>query len=243
MSEIDLKKEYYLEGSNEGCLLIHGFTSTPAELRELGEALSVEGYSVLGVKLKGHGTTIEDMEQCTYEDWIQSSIEAYNQLKLNCDVIYVIGHSMGALLALQLAANNPVRKVIALAPALVHKDKRANLAFILKHFMHYNEWEYKARPADEEKYLLGYSKVPIKSLHQLNKLQKAVKKELYKITSPILVVHAKKDEAVDFKSISLIEKSSSSKLIKAVYLEKCGHNITVECEKEIVLKEVIDFIK
>ena len=68
MKTIDYKQSYFFSGNETGCLLIHGFTSTPAELRELGELLHKVGYTVLGVRLSGHGTTVEDLEKSNYKD-------------------------------------------------------------------------------------------------------------------------------------------------------------------------------
>lgn len=243
MEDINLKDEYFFKGNDIGCLLIHGFTSTPAELKELGEKLIAQGFSVLGVKLKGHGTTLEDFEKSKYTHWIDSVEKAYNKLKDFCSKIYVIGHSMGGVLTLNLAENYSADKLVLLAPALVTKDKKAIFVPILKHFMKYTEWAPVERPKEETKYLLGYSKIPLTCIHELNKLQKITKTSLDKINTPLLIIHAKKDNAIDEKGIEIIEKSVSSKEIKKVYLSKCGHNITIECEKEIVFKEVLDFLK
>ena len=67
----EFAKEFYYKGSNTGVLLIHGFTGTPSEVRLLGEFLKDKGYTVRGILLKGHGTTIEDMRKCGYRDWIK----------------------------------------------------------------------------------------------------------------------------------------------------------------------------
>lgn len=243
MENIDIKKEYLLSGDKTGCLLIHGFTSTPAEMRELGEKLNQEkGYTVLGVRLSGHGTDIDDMEKSQYRDWIKSVEDSYQVLKKLCTRIYVIGHSMGGVLALNLAENHEVDKVITLSPALVTKNKAAKYAGIIKYFMRYTEWGPEQRPIEETKYLLGYSKVPLKSIQELNRLQRSTKGELKKISNPILIIYSSKDNAIDGKGIKLIEDNVSSAKVKKVILNKCGHNITIECEKEKVFKDVIEFL-
>ena len=242
MENIDLKKEYFFQGNKTGCLLIHGFSSTPAELRELGENLSEEGYTVLGIKLSGHGTIVEDMEKSNYKDWIKSAEDGYERLKKTCTKIYVIGHSMGGVLALYIAENNNVNKVVALAPALVTKNKSAKYVGILKHFIKYTEWAPEERPEEEIKYLLGYSKIPLSSIQELNRLQKVTRKDLKKIEQPLLIVHAIHDNAIHENSIKLLETSVSSKQIQKLYLNNCGHNITVESEKNEVFQEVISFL-
>ncbi|MCX7951088.1 MAG: alpha/beta fold hydrolase [Clostridiales bacterium] len=240
---IDLRREYLLEGNNEGCLVIHGFTGTPAELRLLGEKVHEMGYTVYGVRLKGHGTTVEEMEQCTYRDWIDSVVDGYNLLKQRCEKVHVIGHSMGSLLALYMAENFEVESVAALAPPLFNKNKAANFAFIIKYFMKYSEWEPRERPEEEMKYLLGYNKVPIKSVHEFNKLNSLVKKNLNKIDKPLLIVYSTNDETVDAKSADYLNNNVKSKDKKVCKLQKSGHNITVECEREDCFKAVLEFLE
>ena len=243
MEIINLKEEYFLPGNNEACLLIHGFTSTPAELRELREKIHEIGYTVLGVKLKGHGTTAEDMEKSTYLDWIESAVEGYRKLKDKYEKIYVIGHSMGSLLALHIAKNFNIDKVIALSPPLIIKNKSARWAFIAKYFVRFSEDNPRVRPEEEKKFLLGYHKTPIRSVHEFNKLAAKVRKDLYKINKPLLIVHSHMDRTVDEESVDLLYNSVSSQIKEKIYLNKCGHNITVECEKEDVFRGVIDFLK
>ena len=240
---VDMKKEFYYKGNSTGCLLIHGFTSTPAELFELGLRLKDEGYTVLGVRLKGHGTDIHDMEKCKYTDWIESCEEGYERLKSQCDKINVIGHSMGSLLALHIASEHEVNKVAALSPPIRVKDRRANFAFLIKYFVKYNMWGKGNRPEEEAKYLIGYGGAPLCCVAELVSLTRKVTKELGKITKPLLIVHSHKDMTVDEKSVDILKNNVGTKDVKVVYLEKCGHNITVECEKNIVSDEVANFLK
>ncbi|HHT01611.1 MAG TPA: alpha/beta fold hydrolase [Firmicutes bacterium] len=87
-----------------GCLLIHGFTGTPGEMRPLGEWLVQRGYSVEGVRLAGHGTSPAHLNEKTWQDWVFSARLGYEQLAQACDTVHLIGSSMGGLVALHLAA-------------------------------------------------------------------------------------------------------------------------------------------
>ena len=51
---IKTAEPFYFPGNSTGCLLIHGFTGTPKEMRPLGDFLADKGYSVLGIRLSGH---------------------------------------------------------------------------------------------------------------------------------------------------------------------------------------------
>ncbi|MDO6354703.1 alpha/beta fold hydrolase [Caloramator sp. CAR-1] len=242
LNQEDLRREYFLKGREEGCLLIHGFTSTPAELRELGHFLNEKGYTVYGVRLHGHGTSIDEMERSTFKDWIKSVEGGLNFLKESCSKIYVIGHSMGSLLALYIAENYDIDKVVALSPPLILKNKTGNFAFIIKYFMRYAKWPPEERPEEEKKYLLGYDKIPVKSIHEFNKLNRLVKKNLKKVKSPLFIVQSEKDSTVDIASVDYLYNAATSSVKQKCILKKCGHNITIECEKHDVFNAVYKFL-
>ena len=46
-------------GGDVGCLVLHGFTATPSEVRWLAEHLAGQGHTVYAPRLAGHGTTPE----------------------------------------------------------------------------------------------------------------------------------------------------------------------------------------
>jgi carboxylesterase len=95
---------YFFEGSDVGCLLIHGFTGTPQNMRPLGDFLARRGLTVLAPRLAGHGTSVDDFEQSGPAEWTATVNAGLDQLKQSCSSIFAIGISMGGTLALQLGA-------------------------------------------------------------------------------------------------------------------------------------------
>src|SRR5437867_4161013 len=99
---------FSLPGSRPlGCLLVHGFTGTPAEMRPLGEALAKRGFPVHAVRLAGHGTSIDDLAGTRWPEWFASVEDGVAQLLATAPRLAVAGMSMGSLLALHLAATRP----------------------------------------------------------------------------------------------------------------------------------------
>lgn len=77
-----------------------------------GEQLAGKNFTVYEPRLTGHGTLPEDMENASYQDWIQSVEDGLDKLKETCSDIFVLGLSMGGTLTLYLAEKHPEIKGI-----------------------------------------------------------------------------------------------------------------------------------
>ena len=60
-------------GDRHGVLLIHGFTGSAGHMRLIGEHLREQGFTVKGINLPGHGTSIEDMAHYGWQQWLQAA--------------------------------------------------------------------------------------------------------------------------------------------------------------------------
>jgi len=120
-------RAFAVDGDGPGCLLLHGFTGTPAEMRPLGEHLAERGFAVRAPLLPGHGALVEDLARTTWRDWYATAEESWGELGKRSERRAVVGLSMGALLALHLAHEHAseVGAVAALAPAIRLRDQRS----------------------------------------------------------------------------------------------------------------------
>ncbi|HEX9090939.1 MAG TPA: alpha/beta fold hydrolase, partial [Anaerolineales bacterium] len=129
---IPTAEPFIFPGNKIGCLLIHGFTGAPKEMRWMGEYLSGRGYSVLGVRLAGHATDPKDMQRMKWQDWLESVEDGYCLLKGMADKVFVMGLSMGGILSLLFAAHQPVAGVVVMSvPYDLPNDPRLRFAKLL----------------------------------------------------------------------------------------------------------------
>src|SRR5437763_14070236 len=99
---------FSLPGSRPlGCLLVHGFTGTPEEMRPLGEALAARGFPVHAVRLAGHGTDVAELARTRWTDWFAPVEAGVARPRATAGRRGVAGRSMGSLLALHPAAPRP----------------------------------------------------------------------------------------------------------------------------------------
>lgn len=242
MTQIQLP--YYFPGSKTGCLLLHGFTGTPGELRLIGEALHAEGYTVQGILLAGHGTKPEDLLAVTYQDWIESAQQGLNNLKKHCQKVVVIGHSLGGLLALQMAARNKINGLVTIAAAAQMSDRKTHLARFLKYFRKFVAVPEKDWPPEQKKYLFRYTYFPVAAVAQLQRLATHTLGILPQITTDALIIQTRDDETVRPASANLILKDISSQRKECFWLAKGTHHVPVipPYNGQIIAK-IISFIQ
>jgi len=96
------------EELDTACLLLHGFNSTPLEMRGLGEALAGAGIRVYAVAVAGHTGNPEDLLYTDHQEWIASAEAGLAQLA-PYPFVFVAGSSMGGALAILLASRHPDR--------------------------------------------------------------------------------------------------------------------------------------
>jgi len=242
-SEIDFSirpgNEEFVVGSGEDAVILsHGLAASPYEVRFLADYLAENGFTVYGIRLTGHGTSVEHLATTKWEDWYQIFENKFNEVSLNHDKVYVGGMSLGALLALKLVEDNGADGVIALAPALVLDDKRANFAFIFKYFT-----KYSSRVLSDEVKPFYYNKFSVTAVAENVKLGKIVKEDLDKITEPIFIMQYREDIRVDPESSQIVYDSVSSEVKELVWVDGEGHVMILGEGREEYFEKILEFIR
>ena len=239
-----IKKEcepFYLQGNEIGCLLIHGYSSSPFEMRYIGEKLHQLGYTISSPLLDGHGIRPDKLLDVTWYDWFITAKNALIDLRKKCNKIFVIGSSMGGTIVLHLAAHYEVNGVIALAPGLYLQNKFAGLARGMGLFKRFH-FRKSAPDIKNPVETHAYQRMPIKTVIELLDMFEHVKMDLPDIYAPVLILHAKNDHVIDGKSAEYIYRHISSKTKRIFELQESYHIITLDIEKEKVFLETANFI-
>jgi len=236
----------FLQGGEKGVLVIHGYTSSPHDFEYMAHELHKAGFTVSVPRLPGHGTCGEDFLTTTRHDWLRRVYDAYYDLSAVCKEVYIVGLSMGGVIALILAAHLKPKKLVTLAAATHTIDNRIKITPLLSLFTK------KMVRENDEKYDnpdLQYLKNEYWSFNwpkqaaELYKLMKLARKSVPEIVSETLVVAARNDNTVPLSAAEFIYKNIKSEKRKMLIFEKSGHVLSNDVEKEEVTKAVIDWLK
>jgi carboxylesterase len=234
------------------CLLIHGFTGSPWEMREMGEFLAEKNISVIAPRLPGHGTTPEDMFNTRWQNWYGEVEKSYNEAKKISKEVFCAGLSMGGLLTLHLATHCELKGIIPMAaPVYLREIKllfipilKTSLGKIIQKFYKYDREvgkDIKDKSMIDK--IICYDKTPVPCAISLIELMNHTRDELSKITAPCLIIQSKYDHTVPPGNAKYIYERISSKDKEIFYLENSYHVITVDYDKEKVFNKVYEFIR
>jgi carboxylesterase len=235
---------FAFEGGDVGVLLLHGFTGSPQGLRPWGEALRDAGLAVRCPLLPGHGTHWKDLAATRAEDWTRAAGEALDALSARCSTVVVGALSFGAALALQQAATRPdeVRGVVVVNPFLYVKDRRLVLLPLLKLVVPSfpGVGDDVAAPGERE---LAYDRIPLKSFASARRLLAAVRRELPRVTQPLLCFVSPQDHVVDPGNTELVARTVGSSDVEVVRLERSYHVATLDYERQTIFDGSLAFAR
>ena len=239
---------FYLEGTKSaGVMLIHGGGGgTAADMREIGQFIHEEtGYSVLAPLLPGYGTRKEDLLPIQVEDWLNALRQYFIELKNEVQKVFLLGHSMGGVLALYLAGeySKRVAGVIAISTPIKIKGFLIKFVPIFKHIIKYwklNDLEEFARVTNG--IWAGYESIPLSVIGKFQKLIKQNKKQLHRITAPVLIIQGHRDEFVTKGSPTHIFENVSS-TDKTIKWFDSDHAILFSKIKIDMFSHVVEFLK
>lgn len=238
------------EPSKPACLLIHGFTGAPKEMRWMGEYLHQQGYTCLGIRLAGHASNPEDMVRARWTDWTASVEDGYHLLRGVTEDIFLVGLSMGGILSLLISTRLKVKGVVAMStPARMPEDYPVWLLELMSFFIKYRPktdeepgsgWFDQAAWQEHVSYPLN----PVRSAAELKKLIRAMRAALPKVSVPVLLMHSQDETYVlpdNLEEIyaDLVNTPDKTKL----YVTGSGHVLPRDASRQQVFKSALEFIQ
>nr|WP_240148033.1 alpha/beta fold hydrolase [Luteibacter yeojuensis] len=246
--------------------MVHGLGRTPDEMRLLGKGLNRAGFTVVGVQLAGHGGDEDELLASGWEDWYASVEAAADDLRGQVDRVFVAGSSMGALLALRLAAMQPTWVAgVGVYGATFRYDGwsagwATRIAFLLPLFKRLGigrdrrllQWPPQG-PRDErlrESFGRGMPSGPAgpidrdgdswHALAETVKLARDVRRRLPAVLAPCFIAHALDDEVASPGNADLVARHVRGP-VEMLLLADSYHRITIDRERRTLIERSADF--
>ena len=216
-------------------LLIHGFAGGTYDMESL--AWHLEKSALLDVyqfTLPGHA----QKKSCVYKDWVAATEEKIeNLIESGYKSIYVVGHSMGGVLAAYAATKYPeVKKVVFAAAAFKYIGEWENFS-IKKTGSIINEYGL------HEIAFRFFERLSLKAVNEFVLLVKKYQNLPENIDIPVLIIQGLKDDVVPVTSAEYIFDNVRSKIKGIVYLEQSNHDMFNGVQQDIINEKILKFLK
>ena len=241
----DRCRPFLHQGGPKGVLLLHGFTGSVAHIRPLGDALADRGYTVMGINLPGHATTEADMAATGWKQWLDAAHSAFHKLRGRCPTATVAGLSMGGLLSLILAEEKLPDACVALSAPMAVQNKLLYFSRVIAPFKPRISWT----PPEERREQLnsafdyGYTGFPSRKAADLRRLMGMAKRDLPKITCPLLVAQGTADRTVWPGSADRILCGAGSARKSKLMLEGAPHVCTLSAQLPAIVDAMDELMK
>jgi len=247
----DIGMPFLIKGSSRemGVVLFHGYMAAPLEVKELANYLGRRGFWVYVPRIKGHGTSPEDLATRKYTDWMESVDEGYAVISNLCRRVVAGGFSNGAGLALDLTARiEDVEGVFAVCPPLRLKDFSSKFVPALDYWnkfmgkVHIDSGQKEFVENKPENPHINYLRNPISGLRELERLMDSIESKLSAIQTPTLVIQSYGDPVVDQRGSRKVFELLGSEDKSYILFNFDRHGILLGDGAHRVHKAIADFI-
>ena len=220
-------------------LIVHGFAGGTYDQEILANNLELEGFDVYTFTLPGHEKSF--LKKVTRDEWIdECKYQIERLINHNYKEIYVIGHSMGGVLASYLAANyKEVKKLVLAAPAfkyLTFGEENFELLNALKNSPQVFK-DYK-----KEDIIPRMIQFPTSVVKEFMKLVEECQDLPSKIDIPTLIIQGSNDKIVPIISSEYVYDNLKSKDKRIILVEGVTHDIFRSKEVEHLTEEIKEFL-
>lgn len=244
MSVWEGAEPFGFDGGEAGVLLIHGYTGSPQGLREWGEYLASEGFTVLCPRLPGHATTLQDLAGSTSKQWVEEAEMALRGLRERCSTIFIGALSFGATIGLDLAARYPdtIHGMALVNASVYNDDPRVKLAPVLGKMNLFLKGlgNDVADPGQTE---LCYPKISTKATKQVLDLMAHVHANLDAVRCPLLLFVSQHDHVVPPGNTRRVYERVASTEKEIVTLPRSYHVATLDYDRRTIFEQSAQFFR
>lgn len=229
-----------------GVLLVHGLNGSQKDFAEMEAQLLERDMVVINMLLPGHGSQIKEMLKSGWEDWSQAVIEELRALKQRCDVVFLVGHSLGGALSLHAAAHEEVNGIISIcAPLHMHPGLKVAVRLVKYVTPLLPTLREDVRdPVGRRRYRRdSYRWTAMRPVESLLQFLPHLREELPQITAPALIMTSIHDHVVPARDGRDIYRRIGSREKHLVTFHHSYHVIMKDHDREELFAKTLAFIQ
>ncbi|MBM7583163.1 carboxylesterase [Caldicoprobacter guelmensis] len=222
----------FYKNGRVGCFILHGINGDQFGVETLCSYLEEQGYSTYrcGIGIKVESVRLFNVD--AYLEWLYRAERDFKDFCKQYDYVVVIGISVGGLIGILLAERYMVDALITINTPIYLSDAKRFLDTVCREGV-----------KGGNSYFNRIIVLALCRLVGFNRLLNQVKRVLYRLRCPLLVIQGKKDDIVDWKSASYIYDSFLGQNKEIQYFPKSGHFIFLDCESPLVFIRMHQFIQ
>ena len=228
-----------------GILLIHGFNGSLTDMAEVEMVLQKNHLLTRNILLPGHGSSVHDLVALGWPEWSAAVQREYLALKQQCDRVFLVGHSMGGSLALDLAAREDVAGVVSMcAPLNLYSWMRPLLRAAKYVTPLLPTWREDVcdRQARRTYARDVYHWTPTRPIDSLMNFLPTLRAELPQVTAPALIMISVRDHVVPARDGREIYHLIGSQEKHLVTFRRSYHVIMKDHDRDEVMAKTEAFI-
>ncbi|MBE5785202.1 MAG: alpha/beta hydrolase [Clostridiales bacterium] len=228
-------------------IFIHGFLGSSAQFRPFIGAAEAAGADAVLLTLPGHGGCLADFCKVGRKEWEAYVREHIATLSAEYDALYLVGHSMGGLLAIRAAIEAPqkIKGILAIGLPLYVRITPRTLRILPRSVM---QGETKDPYVLAARRLSGVSGVTVwnsfflvKNTLALLHMMRDARHELALLPVPLTVINSKRDELLSPRTLAYVKKRLPG--AKTQLIADSGHFYFTAGETVRMRNAVVSLIK
>jgi carboxylesterase len=232
------------ENSKIGIILVHGFTSTPSVMRPWAEFLNGHGFTVKVPLLPGHGTSIADLDDVSWQQWPEEIESHLDYLIGHCERVFLCGFSMGAAASLNVASRfqSQITGLILVNPMIHRKNVWPTAVKIASRLVK----SFGTAGSDikrDDVIQWRYDRTPMRAAHQLLRLLEETRPLLPRIKMPLMLFRSFTDHTLPASNSEIILSNIGSSQKQEITLHNSYHVAPLDHDQEQIFLESLRFIR
>jgi carboxylesterase len=228
-----------------GVLLVHGLNGSRSDFREIETRLRARGMVVVNMLLPGHGSRVRDLVGTGWDDWAKAVTSELNALKQRCDVVFLVGHSLGGALSLHIATHEEIAGIVSICAPLYLRPWLVRAVGIAKYIvplLPVVREDVRDRQGRIQSRRENYRWMAMRPIESLVQYLPKLREELPRVSAPALIMISVHDHVVPARDGREIYHRIGSQEKHLVTFHRSYHVVMRDHDREELYDKTLAFI-